>query len=126
VAASSDIRGSGVGGGTASLDSQLPQPEGLLMVGDKTQPSDEEIVNHLTGRADSERVTDLIGLATTPARVNLVQDPDTGEQRWMLTEAEWDLIGLVCDQIDRANPDLPIEVCQAIAKDIIKLVREYT
>lgn len=59
-------------------------------------------------------------------RVRLVQDPDTGEQRWMLTEAEWDLIGLVCDQIDRANPDLPIEVCQAIARDIIQLVRERT
>lgn len=41
-------------------------------------------------------------------------------------DPEWDLIGLVCDQIDRANPDLPIEVCQAIARDIIKLVREYS
>jgi hypothetical protein len=40
-------------------------------------------------------------------------------------DPEWDLIGLVCDQIDRANPDLPIEVCQAIAKDIIKLVRSH-
>lgn len=96
------------------------------MGGDKAQPSDEEIVNHLTGRAESERVTDLIGLATTPARVNLVQDPDTGEQRWMLSESEWDLIGLVCDQLDRANPNLPIETCQTIAKDIIKLVREYS
>jgi hypothetical protein len=41
-------------------------------------------------------------------------------------DPEWDLIGLVCDQIDRANPDLPIEECQAIAKDIIQLVRERT
>lgn len=40
-------------------------------------------------------------------------------------DREWDLIGLVCDQIDRANPDLPIETCQAIAKDIIKLVRSH-
>lgn len=41
-------------------------------------------------------------------------------------DPEWDLIGLVCDQLDRANPDLPIETCQAIARDIIKLVRERT
>jgi hypothetical protein len=41
-------------------------------------------------------------------------------------DPEWDLIGLVCDQIDRVNPDLPIEVCQAIARDIIQLVREYS
>lgn len=44
----------------------------------------------------------------------------------LIEDEEWDLIGLVCDQIDRANPDLPIEVCQAIARDIIKLVRERT
>lgn len=41
-------------------------------------------------------------------------------------DAEDNLIGLVCDQIDRANPELPIEVCQAIARDIIQLVRERT
>jgi hypothetical protein len=41
-------------------------------------------------------------------------------------DPEWDLIGLVCDQLDRANPDLPIEDCQAIARDIIKLVRGRT
>lgn len=40
-------------------------------------------------------------------------------------DPEWDLIGRVCDQIDRANPNLPIEDCQAIAKDIIKYVREH-
>lgn len=39
---------------------------------------------------------------------------------------EDDLIGRVCDQINRANPDLPIEECQAIARDIIRLVREYS
>lgn len=39
---------------------------------------------------------------------------------------EGDLIGRVCDQIDRANPDLLIEECQAIARDIIRLVREYS
>lgn len=58
-------------------------------------------------------------------RVQLTQDPETGEQRWMLNDAEWTLIGLVCDQIDRANPNLPIETCQAIARDIIRLVREH-
>jgi hypothetical protein len=42
------------------------------------------------------------------------------------TDPEWDLIGRVCDQLDRANPALPIEECQAIAKDIIQLVRERT
>ena len=41
-------------------------------------------------------------------------------------EAESHLIGRGCDQIDRANPDLPIEECQAIARDIITLVREYS
>jgi hypothetical protein len=92
-------------------------------VGVSGQPSDEEIVNHLTGRAESQRVTELIQLAAKPARVELVQDPDTGEQRWKLTDAEWDLIGLVCDRIDEANPDLPIEQCQRIARDIIQLVR---
>lgn len=40
-----------------------------------------------------------------------------------LFEMEWDLIGLVCDQIDEANPDLPIADCQRIAKQIIALVR---
>lgn len=39
-------------------------------------------------------------------------------------DPEWDLIGLVCDQIDRANPELPIETCQDIARSIIALVRE--
>jgi hypothetical protein len=86
VAAGSDICGAGVGGGTASLDSQLPPQEGVLMGGD-------------TG--DKSFITE-----------ELFGDP------------EWDLIGLVCDQLDRANPDLPIEACQAIARDIIKLVRE--
>lgn len=41
-------------------------------------------------------------------------------------DAEDTLHGRVCDQIDRANPDLPIETCQAIARDIIQLVREYS
>jgi hypothetical protein len=50
--------------------------------------------------------------------------PETTEE--LFGDPEWDLIGRVCDQIDRANPDLPIEVCQAIARDIIKLVRERT
>jgi hypothetical protein len=62
----------------------------------------------------------------TDNRVRLTQDPDTGEQRWMLNDEESHLIGRVCDQIDRANPDLPIETCQAIARDIIRLVREYS
>lgn len=43
-----------------------------------------------------------------------------------LDDEEGDLIGRVCDQIDRANPNLPIETCQAIARDIIQLVREYS
>lgn len=43
-----------------------------------------------------------------------------------LGDPEGDLIGRVCDQIDRANPDLPIGECQTIARDIIRLVREYS
>lgn len=41
------------------------------------------------------------------------------------SESEWDLIGRVGDQIDRANPDLPIEQNQEIARDIIALVRQH-
>lgn len=39
--------------------------------------------------------------------------------------SERDLIDLVCDQIDRANAELPIEECQAIARNIIALVRRH-
>lgn len=38
-------------------------------------------------------------------------------------DPEWDLHGLVCDQIDRANPLESIETRQAIARNIIQLVR---
>jgi hypothetical protein len=48
------------------------------------------------------------------------------DSEWHRKDAEDTLIGLVCDQLDRANPDLPIEDCQAIARDIIALVRERT
>jgi hypothetical protein len=50
-----------------------------------------------------------------------------GEAEFLAWDAEDTLLGLVCDQIDRANPDLPIETCQQIARDIIhQLVRERT
>lgn len=44
----------------------------------------------------------------------------------LIEGSEDTLHGLVCDQLDRANPDLPIETCQVIARDIIRLVREYS
>ncbi len=40
-----------------------------------------------------------------------------------IDDEEWHLIGQVCDLIDR-RVEMTIEECQAIARDIITLVRE--
>lgn len=49
---------------------------------------------------------------------------DEGE--FTLRDAEWTLIGLVCDKIDEAASTRTLGECQRIAQEIINLVRERT
>lgn len=55
---------------------------------------------------------------------DLPPDVRAEEAAFLARDAEDTLLGLVCDKIDEANPDLSIEDCQRIAGGIVALVRE--
>lgn len=43
-----------------------------------------------------------------------------------LSEDEWNLVGRVCDKLDEVAAEIPIEVSQRLAMEIIALVRSYS